>query len=79
MRPARMSVLDSPPEVEGHDMTYEISDLRTLESEAIHVIREVAAESFPPENSSTPRPGSAATSRMTWIASDSSVRRSEIS
>jgi sulfate adenylyltransferase subunit 2 len=39
-----MSVLDSPPDVHGDQMTYEISDLRALESEAIHVIREVAAE-----------------------------------
>jgi sulfate adenylyltransferase subunit 2 len=39
-----MSVLDSPPDVYGDQMTYEISDLRALESEAIHVIREVAAE-----------------------------------
>jgi sulfate adenylyltransferase subunit 2 len=41
-----MSVLDSPrrPNLRGDDMTYEISHLRALESEAIHVIREVAAE-----------------------------------
>jgi sulfate adenylyltransferase subunit 2 len=39
-----MSVVDSPPDVYGDQMTYEISDLRALESEAIHVIREVAAE-----------------------------------
>ena len=53
-----MSVLDTPrwPEapgsagrardtnLRGDDMTYEISHLRALESEAIHVIREVAAE-----------------------------------
>jgi sulfate adenylyltransferase subunit 2 len=39
-----MSVLDSPSDVHGDQMTYEISDLRALESEAIHVIREVAAE-----------------------------------
>jgi sulfate adenylyltransferase subunit 2 len=39
-----MSVLDSPPEARGDHMTYEISHLRALESEAIHVIREVAAE-----------------------------------
>jgi sulfate adenylyltransferase subunit 2 len=39
-----MSVLDSPREARGDHMTYEISHLRALESEAIHVIREVAAE-----------------------------------
>jgi sulfate adenylyltransferase subunit 2 len=40
-----MSVLDTPPEARGGDhMSYEISHLRALESEAIHVIREVAAE-----------------------------------
>jgi sulfate adenylyltransferase subunit 2 len=39
-----MSVLDRPRDVDGDQMTYEISDLRALESEAIHVIREVAAE-----------------------------------
>jgi sulfate adenylyltransferase subunit 2 len=39
-----MSVLDRPRDVHGDQMTYEISDLRALESEAIHVIREVAAE-----------------------------------
>jgi sulfate adenylyltransferase subunit 2 len=39
-----MSVLDSPPEARGDHMSYEISHLRALESEAIHVIREVAAE-----------------------------------
>jgi len=39
-----MSVLDSPPESRGEQMSYEISHLRALESEAIHVIREVAAE-----------------------------------
>jgi sulfate adenylyltransferase subunit 2 len=39
-----MSVLETPRDVDGDQMTYEISDLRTLESEAIHVIREVAAE-----------------------------------
>jgi sulfate adenylyltransferase subunit 2 len=39
-----MSVLDRPPDVDGDQMTYEISDLRALESEAIYVIREVAAE-----------------------------------
>ena len=44
VRTARMSVLDSPPEARGDHMTYEISHLRALESEAIHVIREVAAE-----------------------------------
>ena len=44
MRTARMSVLDSPPEARGDHMSYEISHLRALESEAIHVIREVAAE-----------------------------------
>jgi sulfate adenylyltransferase subunit 2 len=44
VRTARMSVLDSPPEARGDHMSYEISHLRALESEAIHVIREVAAE-----------------------------------
>jgi sulfate adenylyltransferase subunit 2 len=44
VRTARMSVLDSPRESRGDHMTYEISHLRALESEAIHVIREVAAE-----------------------------------
>ena len=44
MRTARMSVLDSPREPRGDHMSYEISHLRALESEAIHVIREVAAE-----------------------------------
>ena len=44
MRPARMSVLETPRDVRGHDMSYEISHLRALESEAIHVMREVAAE-----------------------------------
>jgi sulfate adenylyltransferase subunit 2 len=39
-----MSVLDRPRDVHGDQMTYEISDLRALESEAVHVIREVAAE-----------------------------------
>ncbi|MEA2332699.1 MAG: sulfate adenylyltransferase subunit 2 [Thermoleophilaceae bacterium] len=39
-----MSVLDSPRDSRGDKMTYEISHLRALESEAIHVIREVAAE-----------------------------------
>jgi sulfate adenylyltransferase subunit 2 len=39
-----MSVLDRPRRAHGDHMTYEISDLRALESEAIHVIREVAAE-----------------------------------
>ena len=39
-----MSVLDSPREARGKQMSYEISHLRALESEAIHVIREVAAE-----------------------------------
>ncbi len=39
-----MSVLDSPPDSRGDHMSYEISHLRALESEAIHVIREVAAE-----------------------------------
>src|SRR5687767_2592922 len=39
-----MSVLDGPRELRGDHMTYEISHLRALESEAIHVIREVAAE-----------------------------------
>jgi sulfate adenylyltransferase subunit 2 len=44
VRTARMSVLDSPRESRGDHMSYEISHLRALESEAIHVIREVAAE-----------------------------------
>jgi sulfate adenylyltransferase subunit 2 len=44
VRTARMSVLDSPREARGEQMSYEISHLRALESEAIHVIREVAAE-----------------------------------
>ena len=44
MRTARMSVLDSPRQPRGDHMSYEISHLRALESEAIHVIREVAAE-----------------------------------
>jgi sulfate adenylyltransferase subunit 2 len=39
-----MSVLDRPRDLHGDQMTYEISDLGALESEAIHVIREVAAE-----------------------------------
>jgi sulfate adenylyltransferase subunit 2 len=39
-----MSVLDSPRDLRGDHMTYELSHLRVLESEAIHVIREVAAE-----------------------------------
>jgi len=39
-----MSVLETPPTVGGDSMSYEISHLRALESEAIHVIREVAAE-----------------------------------
>ena len=44
MRAARMSVLEARTELRGEDMSYEISHLRALESEAIHVIREVAAE-----------------------------------
>ena len=44
VRTARMSVLDSPRQPRGDHMSYEISHLRALESEAIHVIREVAAE-----------------------------------
>jgi sulfate adenylyltransferase subunit 2 len=39
-----MSVLPALPDAESLDMTYEISDLQALEAEAIHVIREVAAE-----------------------------------
>jgi sulfate adenylyltransferase subunit 2 len=39
-----MSVPAGSPVVESLDMTYEISDLQALEAEAIHVIREVAAE-----------------------------------
>ena len=41
--------------------------------------RSSTAESLPPENSSTPRSSSAATSRIMWIASASSARRWEIS
>jgi sulfate adenylyltransferase subunit 2 len=45
VRLARMSVLDTPaPSARLDELAYEISDLRALESEAIHVIREVAAE-----------------------------------
>src|SRR5215211_5354454 len=39
-----MTVVAGPRKLRGHDMSYEISHLRALESEAIHVIREVAAE-----------------------------------
>jgi sulfate adenylyltransferase subunit 2 len=40
-----MSVLETPAHEARHDeLSYEISHLRALESEAIHVIREVAAE-----------------------------------
>jgi sulfate adenylyltransferase subunit 2 len=39
-----MSVLEGPGRLRGQDMSYEISHLRALESEALHVIREVAAE-----------------------------------
>jgi sulfate adenylyltransferase subunit 2 len=39
-----MSVLETPRESRAQSMSYEISHLRALESEAIHVIREVAAE-----------------------------------
>jgi sulfate adenylyltransferase subunit 2 len=39
-----MSVLDRPRSARDDELSYEISDLRALESEAIHVIREVAAE-----------------------------------
>jgi sulfate adenylyltransferase subunit 2 len=44
VRVARMSVLERPGTLRGDHMSYEISHLRALESEAIHVIREVAAE-----------------------------------
>jgi len=39
-----MTVSDLPRILRGDEMTYETSHLRALESEAIHVIREVAAE-----------------------------------
>ena len=39
-----MSVLESPRDVRGDEMSYEISHLRATESEAIYVLREVAAE-----------------------------------
>jgi sulfate adenylyltransferase subunit 2 len=44
VRIARMSVLETPRTPQGDHMSYEISHLRALESEAVHVIREVAAE-----------------------------------
>jgi sulfate adenylyltransferase subunit 2 len=44
VRAARMTLVASPRKLRGHDMSYEISHLRAIESEAIHVIREVAAE-----------------------------------
>jgi sulfate adenylyltransferase subunit 2 len=44
VRTAPMSVLDGPRIVSRDEMSYEVSDLGALESEAIHVIREVAAE-----------------------------------
>jgi sulfate adenylyltransferase subunit 2 len=45
VRAARMTVLQAAPhKLRAHDMSYEIAHLRALESEAIHVIREVAAE-----------------------------------
>jgi sulfate adenylyltransferase subunit 2 len=44
VRFARMSVLETPREARALQLSYEISHLRALESEAIHVIREVAAE-----------------------------------
>jgi sulfate adenylyltransferase subunit 2 len=39
-----MTVVAGPRKLRGNDMSYEIAHLRALESEAIHVIREVAAE-----------------------------------
>jgi sulfate adenylyltransferase subunit 2 len=39
-----MTVSGLPLKLPAHNMSYEISHLRALESEAIHVIREVAAE-----------------------------------
>jgi sulfate adenylyltransferase subunit 2 len=39
-----MSVLETPRSARDDELSYEISHLRALESEAIHVIREVAAE-----------------------------------
>jgi sulfate adenylyltransferase subunit 2 len=39
-----MTVREAPPKLPAHDMSYEIAHLRAIESEAIHVIREVAAE-----------------------------------
>jgi sulfate adenylyltransferase subunit 2 len=39
-----MTVSERPRKLRAHTMSYEISHLRALESEAIHVIREVAAE-----------------------------------
>jgi sulfate adenylyltransferase subunit 2 len=44
VRTARMSVLETPRSARDDELSYEISHLRALESEAIHVIREVAAE-----------------------------------
>jgi sulfate adenylyltransferase subunit 2 len=44
VRVARMSVLDTPRGSRRDELSYEISHLRALESEAVHVIREVAAE-----------------------------------
>jgi sulfate adenylyltransferase subunit 2 len=45
VRAARMSVLETPARTARQDeLSYEISHLGALESEAIHVIREVAAE-----------------------------------
>ncbi len=45
VRAARVSVLAAGPhKLRAHRMSYEIAHLRALESEAIHVIREVAAE-----------------------------------
>jgi sulfate adenylyltransferase subunit 2 len=38
------TLLERPHKLRAHDMSYEIAHLRALESEAIHVIREVAAE-----------------------------------
>src|SRR3712207_1892494 len=44
VRAARMSIAVRPHMLRGGEMSYEIEHLRALESEAIHVIREVAAE-----------------------------------
>ncbi len=44
MRAARVTTTVPPRMLRGEQMSYEITHLRALESEAIHVIREVAAE-----------------------------------